>query len=206
MHWDDGRIRDLKELGAFQKAIASAAGDVFANTLVDAWRVEKESLILGQLTTDGKPDAKEDKDAAEALTVPLTVRNAEELVALTYLGFVQNVLGRMRTLVMAIVCLFVATSISLAAYPFDPRPLASRAMLFLFLVLGAVIVVVYAQMHRDTTLSNVTDTTPGELGTEFWVKLIGFGVGPVLGLLATAFPELTGALLSWVQPGLDSMK
>jgi H+/gluconate symporter-like permease len=79
-------------------------------------------------------------------------------------------------------------------------------MLFLFLVLGAVIVVVYAQMHRDTTLSNVTDTTPGELGTEFWVKLIGFGVGPVLGLLATAFPELTGALLSWVQPGLDSMK
>ena len=61
-------------------------------------------------------------------------------------------------------------------------------------------------MHRDATLSLITDTTPGELGTEFWLKLIGFAAGPILGLLAATFPELTGSLFSWLQPGLESLK
>jgi hypothetical protein len=69
-----------------------------------------------------------------------------------------------------------------------------------------VIAAVYAQMHRDSTLSLVTDTKPGELGVDFWFKLIGFGAGPILGLLATIFPELPGSLFSWLQPGLDSIK
>jgi len=76
----------------------------------------------------------------------------------------------------------------------------------LFLILGAAIVVVYSQMHRDATLSLVTDTKPGELGMDFWLKLIGFGAGPALGLLATIFPELPGSLFSWLQPGIDSIK
>jgi hypothetical protein len=61
-------------------------------------------------------------------------------------------------------------------------------------------------MHRDVTLSNLTDTKPGELGADFWLKLVGFGIGPVLGLLTSVFPELSGFFLSWLQPGLESIK
>jgi hypothetical protein len=112
----------------------------------------------------------------------------------------------MRTLVMAILWLFIAATVSIATYPFDPRPTLSGAMMALFLTIGTAVVIVYSQMHRDATLSYVTDTNPGELGPEFWWKLIGFGLGPALGLLATIFPELPGSLFSWLQPGIASMK
>jgi len=61
-------------------------------------------------------------------------------------------------------------------------------MICLFLVLDTIISLTYPDMHRDTTLSHVANTNPGELGNEFWVKLIGFGITPFLGLLSTVFP------------------
>jgi hypothetical protein len=112
----------------------------------------------------------------------------------------------MRTLVLGIAWLFVAATLSVSTYPFDPRPALSEGLIFLFLALGAIISSVYADMRRDSTLSHVTNTTPGELGTEFWFKLLGFGVGPLLGLLTTVFPGLADVLFSWFDPGLTSLK
>jgi hypothetical protein len=206
-NWANWKVRDRTKLREVQLSIALTVGRLLANTLIREWKKEKESLILDPAVEKGGA-AEPSKDIGQAAIPrqPDYVRSAEELVCLTYLGFIQNVLGRLRTLVMAIVWLFVVVTVSLASYPFDPRPVASGAMLILFLVLGAVIVTVYAQMHRDATLSHVTNTNPGELGPEFWFKVIGFGAGPVLGLLANIFPELTGSLLSWLQPGLASIK
>jgi hypothetical protein len=79
-------------------------------------------------------------------------------------------------------------------------------MLIVFSILAGAIVFVYAQIHRDTTLSHVTNTTPGELGTDFWFKLVAFGLAPLLGLLATIFPGVSDFVFSWLQPGLQSMK
>jgi hypothetical protein len=107
---------------------------------------------------------------------------------------------------MGILWLFVTVTVAMASYPFDPRPGISVATVILFLAVGTVIVLVYAQMHRDPILSYLTNTKPGELGIDFWFKLIGFGIGPVIGLLATVFPDLTNFLFAWVQPGISSMR
>jgi hypothetical protein len=96
--------------------------------------------------------------------------------------------------------------LAVSSYPFDPRPALSGSLLLLFVALGTVVVFVYADMHRDATLSHVTNTNPGELGSEFWFKIIGFGAAPLLGLLTTVFPELSGSIFSWLQPGLNSLK
>jgi hypothetical protein len=79
-------------------------------------------------------------------------------------------------------------------------------MLALFAVLAVVILRVYAQMHRDATLSHVTNTRPGELGTDFWLKIVTFGIAPLLGLLTTIFPQLTDFVFGWLQPGLKSIQ
>jgi fumarate reductase subunit D len=149
---------------------------------------------------------KADPCAHSVAGLPAHIRNAEELVCLVYMAFIQNILGRMRSLVMSIICMFIAISVAIASYPFDPRPVLSGMVVVLFFILGTTVVAVYSQMHRDTTLSNLMDTKPGELGGDFWIKLIGFGVGPVLGLVASVFPEFTDFLFSWVQPGLGSLK
>jgi hypothetical protein len=109
-------------------------------------------------------------------------------------------------MVIGAICVFVATTLSVATYPFDPRPALSAVLLVLFLGFGAVVVFVYADMHKDATLSHVTNTNPGELGSEFWFKLIGYGAAPLLGLITTVLPDLPGFLFSWLQPGLSSLK
>jgi len=55
-------------------------------------------------------------------------------------------------------------------------------------------------------LSHVTNTTPGELGTEFWFKIIGFGFAPLVTLLTRVFPGITDFVFSWLQPGVASLK
>jgi hypothetical protein len=107
---------------------------------------------------------------------------------------------------MGMICVFISITAAVASYPFDPRPLLSSIVVALFVMLGVTIVVVYSQMHRDATLSYLTNTKPGELGTDFWLKLIGFGVGPALGLIASVFPEFTGFIFSWIEPGIASLK
>jgi len=102
--------------------------------------------------------------------------------------------------------MFVATTLAVSSYPFDPLPSLGGMFLSVFVVCGTVLVMTFAQMHRDSTLSHIANTTPGELGAEFWIKMVTFGIGPLLGLLTTLFPSLTDLLTSWLQPGMEAVK
>ena len=192
----------LRAFEEFQKQIAASTGLLLSELLIPAWRKEKHSLTL--VEPDASDAGKNKQSSPESKEE--YIRNAEEVTCLTYLGFVQNILGRIRTMALAGLFLFVATTLAVSNYPFDPRPALSAVLLVLFLGFGAVIVFVYADMHRDATLSHITNTNPGELGSEFWIKIIGFGAAPLLGLITTVFPEMSGFLFSWLQPGIASLK
>jgi hypothetical protein len=184
--WDNWRARRLARLKAVQLALADVAGTMIAQVLVSEWRNENTAITVTDL--------------------PPHIRDAEELVCLVYIGFIQNILGRLRSLVLGMICIFVAITVAIASYPFDPRPLLSGIVVVLFVILGATIVLVYSQMHRDATLSNLMNTPPGELGSDFWLKLLGFGAGPALGVIASVFPEFAAFIISYVQPGIASIK
>jgi hypothetical protein len=204
-HWDNWKARRLTRLKSLQHSLADMAALMLTRLLIPAWRKERESLASGP-TGRADESGKDTPDAQSVSSLPPHVRNAEELVCLVYIAFIQNILGRIRSLVMGIICIFLAITVAVSSYPFDPRPVLSGIVVALFIALGATIVLVYSQMHRDATLSNLTGTKPGELGSEFWIKLVGFGAGPVLGLVATVFPEFTAFIFSWVQPGIASIK
>jgi len=192
---------DLQKFQAFQEQIAKTTGVILTELVAPASRLEKDSLI--QVNPEDGPEKERNgppppKDGL--------IRNGEELVCLTYLGFAQNLLGRIRTIVLGGVYLFIALSIAVSSYPFDPRTLLSGILLFLFVAFGGTVIFTYADMHRDATLSHITNTKPGELGSEFWVKVIAYGAAPLLGLITQVFPEWSGFLFSWLQPGLSSLK
>ena len=201
-NYNDPKAAGLDGFEAFQKQVAETTGVVLTELLVPASRIEQHSLV--QVDPAGKGD--DDHRQGPAPSPNELIRNAEELVCLTYLGYAQNLLGRIRTIVLGGVYLFVAATFAVSSYPFDPRPLLSGVLLSLFGAFGAVVVFVYADMHRDATLSHVTNTNPGELGSEFWFKVVGYGAAPVLGLITQLFPEWSGFLFSWLQPGLSSLK
>lgn len=195
-----------KLLETFQKTAAKTAGILLVRLLLPEWRTEKNSLVLVKVKQSKGGDSGDDPKAAPPLSKKKHIRDAEEFVCLPYMGFVQNVLGRIRSMVMTILWLFVVAAIAISSYPFDPRQGLSGVMLALFVLLGAVILHVYAQMHKDATLSHVTNTTPGELGGDFWLKILGVGIAPLLGLLTTVFPGIADFVFSWLQPGLQSFK
>jgi hypothetical protein len=193
-HWYSERYRnapkgDLAGFRRFQESVATASGTMLTQLLLPAWRREKVSLLVTP------PRARE-----------AHIRNAEEFVCLTYLGFIQNILGRLRTMALSIIAIFVAAAFAMSTYPFDPRQALSMVLFVLFVIAGTVIVKVSADMHRDVTLSHVTNTRPGELGSEFWFRIIGFGFAPLIGLLTRIFPGVSDFVFSWLQPGISALK
>ena len=134
------------------------------------------------------------------------MRLGEEFVCLVYVGYLQNILARMRTMVLSMAGVFVAIALSLAFYPFTPRPLLALSLLMLLLVIGVAVAVVYAGLDRDSTLSHITNTTPGTLGSAFWVRIVSFVGVPALGLVVAQFPEIADFVVSWVQPSMNAMK
>jgi di/tricarboxylate transporter len=112
----------------------------------------------------------------------------------------------LRTLALSIIAIFVAAAFAMSTYPFDPRQALSMVLFVLFVIAGTVIVKVSADMHRDVTLSHVTNTRPGELGSEFWFRIIGFGFAPLIGLLTRIFPGVSDFVFSWLQPGISALK
>ena len=138
--------------------------------------------------------------------LPPYLSAAEEFFLLPYMGFIRNILGRVRTLGLAVVTLFIAVTLCVSSYPFDPLPVIGTVFLMLFALVGVVMIVTYAEMMRDATLSRMASTNPGELGWSFWVKMIGLGAGPLLALLTTLFPSMTDFIVSFLQPGAQAIK
>jgi hypothetical protein len=194
---EDTRSPESVALAAeMQRQCAATAGFLMQELLMPAWQQEKHSLIIHE----GAASANEDQ-APPLLSGCECVRNAEEFVCLVYLSFIQNVLARFRFIVVGALAVYLSMVAAAALLMFDPRPAMSAALLLLFLAFSAPVVSVFWQMHRNETLSYITNTKPGELGAEFWVHAIAFASGPILALIAIAFPELSSWLFSFLQSG-----
>jgi hypothetical protein len=208
----DRPIEELKELYDFQQELASTAGMVMRNLLLPEWQKETDSLIFDRSMSEGKgSDGGAGDDGAHNTALPAGtlaphVRAAEEFFVLPYLAFIQNILGRLRTIALGSLWLFVGTTLAMSSYPFDPLNILGGIFLTVFVLYGGLTVLVYSQMSRDATLSHITNTRPGELGWDFWQRIVAFGVGPLIGLLTTLFPSITDFVFSWLQPGAQALK
>jgi len=198
-------VTSVEPLRDLQEEFASIAAQVLTTVLIPSWQLDTNSLLV-----DSSKTRSTDVDGPSGPTispsVPAYVRAAEEFVVLPYVGFIQNILGRIRSTVIGALFLFVASTLAVSSYPFDPLPVLGGIFLAVFIITGATLIVIYAGMHRDATLSYITGTRAGELGLEFWRQLITFGIGPLLGLLTTLFPSITDFITSWLQPSSQVMK
>jgi hypothetical protein len=197
---DSDKESNLKPLTEFQEMLAATAGRIMEQVILPAWQTETHSLLSSCETGE------KDSGGHASSDMPPHVCAAEEFFVLPYLGFVQNTLGRVRTLAFSIVSMFVAVTLGVSCYPFDPLPVIGAVFLILFALVGASMISVYAEMSRDATLSRIANTNPGELGRDFWIKIATLGIGPLIGLLTTLFPSVTDFIVSFVQPGAQAIK
>jgi len=139
-------------------------------------------------------------------SLPQSTQIAEDFVCLFYYNFIASIFLRLRTLLMSVAGIFVFLVLSFNSYPFEPQTSWQTLMVFVFILIVALAAFVIAQMSRDTTLSHITNTTPGELGWDFWVRITSFVAIPLLSLLSAQFPQIGSFLFSWAQPALNTFK
>lgn len=190
----------VSRLWGLQDTLARAC----ATTLRDLnyqWSLEKQSVFDMEGATGEKSETGSKED-----DVPLPVRLAEDFACLFYFNFISSVFTRMRALLLTIAGLYVFILLSFSSYPFEPSSAFHTAMIFLLIFIVAAAAVVYAQAHKNATISRITDTKPGELGGEFWLRLAGFVSVPLLTLIATKFPEIGGFLFSWLEPASQAFR
>ena len=183
-----------------RKDFSRCAEEIFKDVLVPEWFADQKSLDLRE------PALSDNAKDYLPLSEEQPVRLAEEFVCLIYLAYLQNMLARMRTIVLSMTGVFAMIALSVAFYPYTPRQLLSLSLLILLLFLGAAVALVYAGLERDSTLSRITNTEPGSLGLDFWVRIVSFAGVPALGLLVAQFPEIADFVGSWIEPGMNAVK
>jgi hypothetical protein len=137
---------------------------------------------------------------------PLPILLAEELLVIRYVALIRSVLVNIRYLMLFTCAAFVLSIVAWNSYPFQPHQLIDWCFTLLLVFLGIGVVWVFAQMHRNSILSRITDTTPNKLGLDFYIRILTFGAAPVLTWLAYQFPDVGGSLLRILQPGLQVVK
>lgn len=197
----DFAMLNTPEAKAVRLRFRACAEMVMADLLEPAWRHEHCSLEVQDAAAEGQAAHEKIK-----LSDHIPVRAGEEFVCLIYVGYLQNLLGRMRTMVLSMAGLFAAIALSVGFYPFTPRPTISLSLLFLLLLIGTVVGLVFAGLDRDSTLSHITNTEPGSLGAHFWLRMVSFIGVPAMGLIVAQFPEITDFVFSWIQPTMSAMK
>jgi len=151
-------------------------------------------------------DSKGKYAAVESPAKDPTLRAVEHFLCLFYLNVILVPLRRLQTLILAMAGVFVFVLISYSSYPFESRESFHALLIFIFFVISLVVGVVYGQMYSNPLLGRITNTKPGELGLDFWVRLGTFVFVPLLSLLSVQFPEINNFLFSWLQPALQSIK
>lgn len=194
--------------GRFCAWLGRTVEDVFNWILIPAWSREKTSLNLGAAGKSGD-DGTEESEAAKAaahLNDDPVVRAAEEFVCQVYVAYTKKTLSCMRSSAKSVAVLFLSLGAAVSCYPILSRTTVVTALLIIVIAVFIMVARVYMEMARDEILSLMTGTKPGELGSEFWLKLLAFGVGPLAGVIAALFPSVAETIFSVLGPSLDMMK
>jgi hypothetical protein len=147
------------------------------------------------------------EEGSKAPTPPSPDRRfelAEDLIALRYYSYIRYVFAELRTLLVFVVTAYVLLFLALHFYAFRAGQAIDWSFIILFACLGTGIVMVLGQQDRDALLSRLLQTTPGELGKDFYLDLIKYGAIPVLTLVASQVPSLSNFILRWIQPSLEA--
>ena len=91
------------------------------------------------------------------------------------------------------------------SYSFQAPQAITRFLIIGLIGAGIIVVRAFAQIERDPILSRLSGTAEGELGKDFYIRVISYGALPILTVLSTQFPSISRFLLSWAQPTLEAL-
>jgi hypothetical protein len=170
------------------------------------WRVETQDLMaclsyqvarlfepVWRLLSQHSPPALSDDDRK-------LLEQGNLFVAARVVDFLRQVFPQMRVLSATAMTGVLAMMLAASAYPFVQRDTLLWLSWLVLLTVIAIGVIIFVQISRSRIISMLYGTTPGHFSWDsaFTVRILMFGVIPILTLLGAQFPNTLGAIMSWV--------
>ncbi|MSR62153.1 MAG: hypothetical protein EXS08_06890 [Planctomycetes bacterium] len=151
--------------------------------------------------------ARPDADAAEPGFLESWLDLAHETFALELVDWIEWVLRQMRTLALFLLVSLILTTALLSCYPFHPQGVFRLAFLFLLVGTCGSLLFVIMQMNRNSVLSRITGTDPGQLTWDrtLVTNLLLFGVLPLATLASSQVPAVRDVLFAWLDPLFNAL-
>ncbi|HKW32221.1 MAG TPA: hypothetical protein VJN92_04400 [Candidatus Acidoferrum sp.] len=128
---------------------------------------------------------------------------AEEFLVGRVVLFLSHIFPQMSNLAGLSLASLLLLLLAVSSYPFQPHQLIVMFNWVIIFAFVGVALYMSVQMNRDTVLSNLNNTKPGELNwdRDFITRLLLYVVIPIFGFLGVQFPEALSQLFSFLSPG-----
>ena len=130
------------------------------------------------------------------------LRSAESFVATVVTLLVHRHVRQFRYFLYVLTACALLLLTTVTTYPFEPYRLL---LTFTWVVLGSVVAVclwVYVELERNTLLSHTAGTTPNNVTVDaaFVLRVLTWGIVPLLTIAATQYPEFANFLFKLLSP------
>jgi heme exporter protein D len=187
---DASNLSDLESLKKCesQTALSRVTGEVAA-VLQDTWwnRIHD---VSAKKTDDSKPTPDE------------VFRLGEDFLVGRLASLVAHILPQMQNLILTSVTGLLLVLLAVSSYPFQPHDLLLLLNWTGILSFVGTAMWVFFQMNRDPILSSLNGTKPGQINwnMEFIIRIVVYGIVPILALLGAQFPHSVGQVVSHFIP------
>ena len=132
-------------------------------------------------------------------------RKKQEFLVHRLSAFLRNCFLYLRNYMTAMTAGFAAITLSLNSYAFGPERMIQAFTIGLIALIGAAVVSVFVQMHRNTMLAMLSGAKTGSLDWGMWARIASAAAVPVLTLMASYTPAIGKFVSAWLQPALETI-
>jgi hypothetical protein len=142
------------------------------------------------------------QDACAALSQWREVKGVREFLALRIAAYLRYIFAHLRNSLLGGLLTGLLLLLSITAYAFEPKSFVSLAIWTGIVGAVALTLWIFLQMDRNPTLSRIGDTPVGEVTIDktLLTNLFLYGGVPILGVIATQFPDIGRVLGHLVDP------
>jgi len=126
---------------------------------------------------------------------------AEDFLTSRVAAFLSHIVPQLQNLVVCVTSGLILLLLAVTTYPFQPRQLLLMFTTTIIVIAVGTTLVVFVQMERETILSALSETVPGQVSwsRDFVSRILVYVLLPLLGVLSAQFPEATHQLFAWTR-------
>jgi hypothetical protein len=133
--------------------------------------------------------------------------DVQHFIALRLVSYIRYIFDHLRLCLIAAGACGFPLLVAASTYAFEPNELVTNGIWAALLVAVLLTLYVFLQMDRDVVLSLISGTTPKkvELNRQLVTNFLTYGAVPLLGLIASQFPQIGRYTVSLVNPLLRAV-